>query len=398
MEEPENANGRQPQAQDCREMPRCAVDEEATLLLLSHGSAMPCRMVELGLGGCQMVLGQRIQPGLQTAVETNFKINGIAFRLSGVTEETSGGNRVGVSFGPMSARRRDDLVEVLCEVEAANAAKAAQSRETGTGSEATLAAGSEPAEKASEASAPGGQPAPAPVESRTVQNRSRDAGPALVAADGNRGFRLLDFLFRRGVYAAPASAREDRISAVGRDRSPQALPTGPENMGLESAPAAGHRPVLVARTPPSGEMKTASRQSTGSSGLQEPPTTGDEPAATQPAPAGRDRRTARRCTVDTSAVIYLIKIGSKMTGQILDLSQGGCRIRTAERFPVGIYTRVETEFNLQGLPLRLGGVIQAIHDRNLVGIRFLDVSTRKREQVAELIQEIAGAEDEGAGN
>jgi hypothetical protein len=55
---------------------------------------------------------------------------------------------------------------------------------------------------------------------------------------------------------------------------------------------------------------------------------------------------------------------------------------------VGIYTRVETEFRYQGLPFRLGGVIQAIHDRNTVGIRFLDLSQRKREQVLDLIGEI----------
>jgi len=40
------------------------------------------------------------------------------------------------------------------------------------------------------------------------------------------------------------------------------------------------------------------------------------------------------------------------------------------------------------LPFRLGGVIQAIHDRNTVGIRFLDLSERKRKQVLELIGEI----------
>jgi hypothetical protein len=55
---------------------------------------------------------------------------------------------------------------------------------------------------------------------------------------------------------------------------------------------------------------------------------------------------------------------------------------------VGIYTRVETEFHLEGLPFRLGGVIQAIHNRNMVGIRFLDLSERKRQQVLDLIDEI----------
>ena len=103
---------------------------------------------------------------------------------------------------------------------------------------------------------------------------------------------------------------------------------------------------------------------------------------------GRDRRAAHRCGVDTSAVIDLVNVGSKLPGQIVDLSVGGCRIRTTEKFPVGIYTRIETEFKLHGLPFRLGGVIQAIHDRNTVGIRFLDMSSRKKDQVAELVAEI----------
>jgi c-di-GMP-binding flagellar brake protein YcgR len=108
----------------------------------------------------------------------------------------------------------------------------------------------------------------------------------------------------------------------------------------------------------------------------------------QTKPSKPDRREASREEVDTSAVIYLVKIASRLRGRILDLSLSGCRIRTDERFPVGIYTRVETEFRLDGLPFRLGGVIQAIHDRHMVGIRFLDMSSRKREQVEQLIEEI----------
>ena len=102
----------------------------------------------------------------------------------------------------------------------------------------------------------------------------------------------------------------------------------------------------------------------------------------------RDRRAQSRHEVDTSAVILLVKIASALRGRIIDLSLGGCRIRTDEKFPVGIYTRVEIEFRLEGIPFRLGGVIQAIHNRQTVGIRFLDLSDRKRQQVADLICEI----------
>ena len=106
------------------------------------------------------------------------------------------------------------------------------------------------------------------------------------------------------------------------------------------------------------------------------------------APTRRERRLQVRHEVDTSATILLVNIGSTLRGRILDLSIAGCCIRTDMRFPVGIYTRVETEFRLEGLPFRLGGVIQAIHDRNTVGIRFLDLSERKRRQVMDLIGEI----------
>jgi len=104
--------------------------------------------------------------------------------------------------------------------------------------------------------------------------------------------------------------------------------------------------------------------------------------------AGRERREQARHEVDTTAKILLVNVGSTLRGRILDLSLTGCRICTDERFPVGIYTRVETEFRLEGLPFRMGGVIQSIHDRNNVGIRFLDLSERKRKQMLELIGEI----------
>jgi len=66
---------------------------------------------------------------------------------------------------------------------------------------------------------------------------------------------------------------------------------------------------------------------------------------------------------------------------------------------VGIYTRVETEFRLQGLPFRLSGVVQALHDqqKQVVGIRFLDMSVRKREQVEQLIKEMEDEQNQNTG-
>ena len=102
-----------------------------------------------------------------------------------------------------------------------------------------------------------------------------------------------------------------------------------------------------------------------------------------------ERRSDPRYSVDNQATVHFIDVRAQITGRIVDVSMSGCRIRTKERFPVGIYRRVETEFKVDGLAFRLGGVVQALHDRFTVGIRFLDLSARKREQLALLIEEIA---------
>ncbi len=99
-------------------------------------------------------------------------------------------------------------------------------------------------------------------------------------------------------------------------------------------------------------------------------------------------RVEPRQNVDTSAVIRLIDIAANVEGRILDLSLSGCHIRTERRFPVGIFRRVETGFRIAGLPFWLGGVTQVLRDPFNVGIRFLDMSERKREQLVQLIAEI----------
>jgi len=253
-----------------RQQTRFEVDEDASLLLVSHDSWHPCRVVDLSLNGCQVSTGEVFRAGTQKQVEVRFKINGIAFRLSGTTQWTDGRHAVGIRFSYPTSRRRDELAEVLGEVEAAQAAEAR----------------------------------------------------------------------RRAAEEAAAEAE------------------------------ASLQVVVPPATFPVPEPDNSAQRSVSSQ------------------PTRHERRVYSRHEFDTSAVIHLVKIGSALKGCIQDLSVGGCRIRTEEIFPVGIYTRVETEFRLEGLPFRLGGVIQAIPDARLVGIRFLDLSDRKREQVEQLIEEI----------
>jgi hypothetical protein len=96
--------------------------------------------------------------------------------------------------------------------------------------------------------------------------------------------------------------------------------------------------------------------------------------------------------VDSEASVFLVDLRTRIKGRIVDVSLSGCRIRSQERFPVGIYRRVEVEFALDGLPFRLAGVVQSLHDRYTIGIRLLDLSERKRAQLVALMEELDAAQ------
>jgi c-di-GMP-binding flagellar brake protein YcgR len=167
--------------------------------------------------------------------------------------------------------------------------------------------------------------------------------------------------------------------------APKPVPVAP-GLAAPATPAPQAAPVLAAPSR-SGPLGPATPQYQAPKPAA-PPREAAPIAAVPGAQAGIERRKQARHDVDTSATILLVNVAARLKGRIINLSLGGCRIRTDERFPVGIYTRVETEFNLEGLPFRLGGVVQAILDKDMVGIRFLDLSERKREQVSQLISEI----------
>jgi hypothetical protein len=117
------------------------------------------------------------------------------------------------------------------------------------------------------------------------------------------------------------------------------------------------------------------------------------------APKMRERRGQPRQAVDLTAAIYLIKSVSKVNGHLLDLSLSGCRIRTDARILVDLYTRIEAGFYHLGMPFRVAGVIQAIHARDEVGIRFMDMSERNREKLRGLMEELMEElKEQGTGN
>ena len=102
----------------------------------------------------------------------------------------------------------------------------------------------------------------------------------------------------------------------------------------------------------------------------------------------RERRLHPRIPVDVEARLYLIDLGARWTGRLVNLSFGGCRIQLQNPFPTGIYRRVEVEFCLEGISFRLPGVTQGIYHRRGVGIRFLNMSPRKQNQLVMLLTEL----------
>jgi hypothetical protein len=341
--------------ENLRAVPRFEVDEDASLFLLEHGSTHCCRIVDLGLNGCRMRTKDRFPVGAGVRVEVAFRVRGLAFRFCGTIQWTDGRNQAGIRFLNVPARRKEELVEAISEVEAAEAARRAAERQATEEQAAALRAAEEQA-----AAVTAAEPDELPAE---ISPEPAEAG---------------DFGGQRTLFILPTGSqpRRDATEESARTDSDGGAAVPNRSTALDPVKARMNEQHTAERTLPRSERPAG-------------------PSLVRP--NGRERREQSREAVDTSAVLYLIHVASRLTGRILDLSLGGCRIRTDERFPVGIYTRIETEFRLEGLPFRLGGVVQAIHDRHHIGIRFLDMSSRKREQVEQLIEEIEEAKKQGLG-
>ena len=320
---------------DRRTHPRYAVDADATLVVVNQGATIRGRIFEISADGCRISAEKRQCFGVPAGIEIISKINGIGFRLGGTLQWFDNQQTAGIQFAPMAPRRRDALLELLAELDAEEQARLAKEAAKAAEESAAEAEATEEAEAGQE------KTGEAQSEAAWVDEKDMQVNGSLPVATP-----------RPSVASLPAKP----TASTGR--------TGAKI----AEPAVKPRETADAAKPPGLEV---------------------EQAAAKPALVPkRERRAQARHSVDTHALIFLIDVRSQVSGRILDLSMGGCRIRTDERFPVGIYRRVEAEFQLDGLPFRLLGVVQSLHDKFNVGIRFLDMSSRKREQLQLLIDEI----------
>jgi hypothetical protein len=100
--------------------------------------------------------------------------------------------------------------------------------------------------------------------------------------------------------------------------------------------------------------------------------------------SGRDRRQYDRLSLD-GAQGELAYRGIAFPCDIIDISIGGCCIRTERRFPAGALANVEVVLPLFGMTLRIVGVTQWLDQRNQIGIRFILPSAKSKNQLASLI-------------
>jgi hypothetical protein len=113
-----------------------------------------------------------------------------------------------------------------------------------------------------------------------------------------------------------------------------------------------------------------------------------------------ERRAYPRHVMEESTAIVILEQGASFRCRVLDLSLEGCRLHTSPRFPGSAWDRVDVSFKLRGISLRFSGVIQWIDGRQKIGIRFADLTTRRNEELAEVLAEVnaLNAAKQGIGN
>ena len=372
----EKPDGLSTQIPERRSQPRYAVDDRATLLLLNHGLSVVAQIVELSLGGCRLRVPRELRLRELARVEVTFKVNGIAFRLSGLTRWSDGRQLVGIRFGEMTPRRRDELSELLGEIEAEVAAKAAQAEADSVAAEKLEAERLATRQSAAERD----------VAERGERDRlAAEKRVQIKQAQEKLGqeTRTTETLTKERL----AEAKRAELKEAQRNAIEQAAAARAGMSGRMFVPVELRRPAAPMISSPVAKVAVETPLEAENQGRGSTPVPGANSAQ-------RERRTQARHSVDSQANIFLVDVASRSAGRIVDVSLGGCRIHTNERFPVGIYRRVEVEFVLDGLPFRLGGVTQSLHDRQTVGVRFIDLSERKREQLTMLVEEIDQMQEE----
>ncbi len=111
-----------------------------------------------------------------------------------------------------------------------------------------------------------------------------------------------------------------------------------------------------------------------------------------------ERRKQPRLHCKGVAEISVLSVKAKIPGTLLDLSVSGCCIHSSLPLPSIENPFVEVHLHVKGISLRLAGVVRHVRKDHRAGIEFVDVTSRKAEQIKELIQELLEMEHDSFAN
>jgi c-di-GMP-binding flagellar brake protein YcgR len=102
----------------------------------------------------------------------------------------------------------------------------------------------------------------------------------------------------------------------------------------------------------------------------------------------RERRAHSRLSCRGLALLRILPEGPVIRGAVHNLSQGGCLIECEKAIPAEKSGLVEVQLDVGDFRLLLLGAIRHIEGDTMVGIQFVDISSRKQQQVLYLIGEL----------
>lgn len=110
-----------------------------------------------------------------------------------------------------------------------------------------------------------------------------------------------------------------------------------------------------------------------------------------------NRRAQARLRCRGVAEVVLLRLERKLPGTLLDLSVGGCCIQTDQPIPSIERPSVEVQLTVNGITLRVAGIVRNVRKDRYAGIEFINVTPRKADQILELVKELLERQQNSRG-
>jgi hypothetical protein len=106
---------------------------------------------------------------------------------------------------------------------------------------------------------------------------------------------------------------------------------------------------------------------------------------------GPELRAHPRYSVDEDCQLLFVNHGVFYKARVVDLSEEGCRLRISGRVTARAGWPVEVTFKVKGRELRFSGAVRWNDGSTHIGIHFESTMRRRKEELAEVIAEMAAA-------